>query len=454
MKAISLSKIIFLLALILLCQQLWVPGFFHDGYLYAALGKHAHETGNWLVPRLSDGIYTRFFHHPPLYFMFEGIFFKIFGSDWTQARLFGVFWSLLWIFGLRRALISKTDVETGDLFSLLLIIMPDVLKKARFPNLDFALAFVCGLALILAWREGRKSRWLLAGILLGLGFWIKGIALFLFGPIFVINLIMDRQYLKTFNPYLCVMAMILVGGLWPLLLKSTGNWDIFLGYLDMQFTQTAIEGRGESMPFYTYVVHVLITMPHLILLCLWGIYIKRSSYIKGELTKLGVIWFFSGLVILSCLKFKYSHYLIPYYPGLALMALPGLRDLYERSSARFFGVLSGLTILGACALLFFPLTTKVRRHIELVQMEEAISWRHLNPSEFVLLDQAYEFWSTTNYVAYRFDKPVRAMSYADLTVKSPIVVLANPSKEEEIKSKYNSTLLYRNNRVSILYLAP
>lgn len=450
----NLSRVVFVLGLILLCQQIWVPGFFQDGYLYAALGKNALVHGTWLVPRLSEVTYTEFFHHPPLYFMIEGIFFKLFGSDWTQARLFAVLWALLWIFGLRRVLISKTDVETGDLFALLLILMPDVLKKARFPNLDFALALVCGLALLFVWKERRLARWLLSGLLLGVGFWLKGIALFIFGPIFVVNLFLDRELLKTSKPYLSVIMMILVGGLWPFLLKITGNYDIFLSYLDMQFTGTAIEGRGESMPFYTYIVHVATTMPHLILLALWGLYIERRKYLRNELTLLGAIWFFTGLILLSLMKFKYSHYLIPYYPGLALLALPGLRDLYQRSKEKFSTYLGVLTLTTALVLLTFPLTTKNRRHPELVQMEEALSWQKLAPSEFLLVDHAYEFWSTTNYVAYRFDRPVRSAELSEVRVDAPKVVLVYPEREEEITANFNSKLLYRNHRVSILYLSP
>ncbi len=457
MKEAHLSKIIFIFALILLGQQLWVPGFFHDGYLYAALGKNAAEASHWLVPHLSDSAYARFSHHPPLYFMIEGVFFKLFGSDWTQARLFGILWVLLWLYGMRRVLLKKTTLEVANLFVLLLIVMPDVLKKARFPNLDFALAAMCGIALLIVWKESRTYKWALAGVLLGLGFWFKGLALLVFGAVFLTYLIferLERLHFKTSRPYLCAVLTLAIGALWPLLLKLTGNWDIFTGYLDMQFTHTAIEGRGESMPFYTYIVHVATTMPHLILLALWGLYKERAQYFKNDLTRLGAIWFFTGLILLSCMKFKYSHYLIPYYPGLALLALPGLMAIKKRYAPQFGRALTLLTVTAGLMLLIFPFTTKNRRHPELVQMEQALEWRQLAPEEFILLDGAYEFWSTTNYVAYRFDRPVRAIGMNELVVKSPVVVLTDPSQEAQIAANYKSTLLFRNHRVSIHYLTP
>ncbi len=447
MKALNLTKIIFILALILLCQQIWVPGFFHDGYLYAALGKNAASEGHWLIPKLSDVTYTRFNHHPPLYFMIEGLFFKLFGSDWTQARLFGVIWVFLWIFGMRRLLVRKTDVLTGDLFSLLLILMPDILKKARFPNLDFALALMCGVALLLVWREKRVVRWMISGLLLGLGFWIKGIALFIFGPIFAINLLIDREKLRTLGPYLTIVVMLAIAGLWPLLLWSTDNWDIFTGYLDMQFTHTAIEGRGESMPFYTYIVHVLTTMSHLILLTIWGVYLERSKFLKNELTLLGAVWFLTGLILLSVMKFKYSHYLIPYYPGLALLALPGLRDVYDRSREKFGSYLGAITVLAALALLIFPLTTKTRRHVELIGIEEELAWRKIKVEKFYLVDDAYEFWSTTNYVAYRFNKSVEGLAKVDID-KLPAGIYLLISHPKSLDGSPGIEKVWENHRVS------
>jgi hypothetical protein len=44
--------IIMALGVIVYLQHSWLQGFFQDGYLYAAFGKHAAENGHWLVPHL------------------------------------------------------------------------------------------------------------------------------------------------------------------------------------------------------------------------------------------------------------------------------------------------------------------------------------------------------------------------------------------------------------------
>ena len=79
---------LFFLAIVVYAQQAWVSGFFHDGYLYASLGKNAAIKDFWLIPHYTEQIYSRFSHHLPFIFILEGIFFKIFGASNTTARLF------------------------------------------------------------------------------------------------------------------------------------------------------------------------------------------------------------------------------------------------------------------------------------------------------------------------------------------------------------------------------
>lgn len=50
-----------LLFTVLVFNQSWVPGMFHDGTLYSALGKNAALYGHWLVPKMSDTYYSQFF---------------------------------------------------------------------------------------------------------------------------------------------------------------------------------------------------------------------------------------------------------------------------------------------------------------------------------------------------------------------------------------------------------
>ncbi|MCY4523763.1 MAG: hypothetical protein OXB84_03380, partial [Halobacteriovoraceae bacterium] len=96
------------LGITLFAHHAWVNGFFHDGYLYATMGKNAALKGFWLIPHYTEEFYGRFHQHLPLVFILEGVFFKIFGASNVTARLFIGGFSLatltvliLWIFNLK-----------------------------------------------------------------------------------------------------------------------------------------------------------------------------------------------------------------------------------------------------------------------------------------------------------------------------------------------------------------
>ena len=132
---------VLLLALVLLFQQSWVPGFFQDGYLYAALSKNAAERGFWLVPHLSESLYPEFFHHSPFIFILQGLFFKIVGASYCTARIFGGLFTLGTLFLLYRWSRLLSGKKLAFYSCLLFITLLPLLKKSRFPNLDTPLMF-------------------------------------------------------------------------------------------------------------------------------------------------------------------------------------------------------------------------------------------------------------------------------------------------------------------------
>ncbi len=132
---------LFLFSVVLYCQQSWVPGFFHDGYLYAAFGKNAAQAGHWLIPHASDAVYSRFFHHTPTIFIFEGVFFKIFGASYTTARIFSASFSILTLFLIVHWLRAAGEKRWAYLSGVFFLCLPSLLKKTRFPSLDPALMY-------------------------------------------------------------------------------------------------------------------------------------------------------------------------------------------------------------------------------------------------------------------------------------------------------------------------
>jgi len=351
------------LGVVVSMQMSWVPGFFHDGYLYASFGKNAAELGKWLVPYLGPGAYSRFEQHLPTLFIFEGLFFKLFGSSYSSARIFN---SLFFIFTLcgvyswvRRVSTDKRDAYYSLFF---FIILPPLLKKVRFPNLDIPLMFTIFWSFYyytLALKQNKQSYWLLTGLFFGLSMLIKG-PLGLLVPLSIFaNLVLRKKLdlLLRFNAWVGLLFGFLIFSIWPLSLYFTNNFDIFLDWFKFTFLITIKDGRGAPEPFYTYFLF-LIKQAHLwLILTIVGLFKFR----KNEDLVDAFSFFIAILLFLSIPKFKYSHYIISLYPFLAICSAWGLKALGGTFYRNFYRCFVGLAFSASLVLLVFPITNTSRR---------------------------------------------------------------------------------------------
>ncbi|MCR9204656.1 MAG: glycosyltransferase family 39 protein, partial [Halobacteriovoraceae bacterium] len=307
--------IVLIICLVLYFQNSWVPGMFHDGYLYIAFGKNAAEKGHWLVPFLSETEYPKFDQHPPLYFILEGIWFKIFNFSWTSARVYGLLWMLAAALAFFHLLRRKMGERLALTSSIVLLLMPSLLKKARFPNLDFPLllfSILIFLSLFNIKKERPEKTWLFIGLIGGLALLIKGAgALFILGIVGLFLLLSkeDREQLKTPWPYIGLVLSFALFALWPLALKQRGEFRVFEGYMSGQVFGSLIKGRNlKEIDYFLYFKHLLKTTLPFILLGLW----KYKSFKEKEtrLFLLASIWLGLPLIVFSFMKVKFSNYLI------------------------------------------------------------------------------------------------------------------------------------------------
>lgn len=389
----SLLPLLFL-ATILYLQQAWVPGFFHDGYLYAAFGKHAAELGHWLIPHLNQSTYAEFPDHSPFLFILEGLFFKIFGSNVTQARIFGSLFSLGTIISLYHYTEKESSRKRAFYTTLAFISIYPLIKKTRFPNMDVALMFTMSFALFSYY----KNEWLKCGVFSGLSLLIKGPMAFLIPLIMLIDILFNKSWkkLSDIKPWLSLLLALVIFSIWPILLFMNGRIDIFQKYLHSTFTHTISGGRGlESYQFHAYFVFLLKQTPHLFLLFL--IMLFKA---KDRLTKFSLTCFIVILLFLTAQKLKYSHYLIILYPFYALSVGQTLISFKEKIDLRItFGVKS-LSIILSLVLLIFPLTTKIRRDKPLYKTKEIVESIKIKPNAWAIIGDSYPFFAAANFFAY------------------------------------------------------
>ena len=247
-KILNDKKFLWILTLgvALYFQMSLVPGFFQDGYLYAAFGKNAAELGHWLVPHLTEVSYSRFYHQTSFVFILEGLFFKVFGSSFTAARIFAGLFSLASGPYLFRFLKDHKKDSLAYLSLIIFFLIPPLVKKSRFPNVDLPLMLSILVSLCSCYRAFIKSswrNWLKCGVLFGPFALLKG-SMALLIPLIILVHIISRKSLKTILDL--KHGRVFFSGFLSLSLILSGNIDIFHSWINFTFFRTILESRGSG----------------------------------------------------------------------------------------------------------------------------------------------------------------------------------------------------------------
>ena len=258
----SILFFLILFSLVIYTQNAWIEGFFHDGYLYAALGKHAALKGKWIIPFLSETNFEKFNQHPPFVFMIMGLFFKVFGSSFTAARVFGASWTIasiiLFSLFIRKSLPDNNFQKRIIFFTgIVFLLINDLIKKSRFPGLDTPLMFSFILNYLSFFHsyklrmlnQDKLYHWLITGSLLGISLLIKGPPALIIPLGYFIFLIMSNSVKETlinFKPWAGLSVGFIIFSIWPLLLYYNNHFYIFEYYIKKQFFFSVVEGRGNQ----------------------------------------------------------------------------------------------------------------------------------------------------------------------------------------------------------------
>ena len=408
---------LFFLATVLFAQQAWVNGFFHDGYLYASFGRNAALKGFWLIPHYTEEVYSRFFQHTPLVFILEGIFFKIFGVSNTSARLFVSGFSIatatLLIYWISMQKDKKRKWWPWMSVAVFLLI-PPLIKKSRFVNLDIPLMFFTSAALFFYWRAFTSNRHYYGyGIFFGLSLLTKG-PMGLFIPMITTTHLLLTGKLKEhlFKYLLAITLGFLIFSIWPIALHMTENFDIFLNYLKFTFRFTIQEGRNATENnLFLYFIFLLKQCPlwfGLAILSLWHC-VKEFKKVD-TLFLLFVCSFWIPLICLSFFKHKYSHYLIPIYPAMAALSGYYAQKLSNKWKQNLYNGLKIFSLALALILLIFPITTNIRRDVDVFKILTLTNYLPKAPRLWIIVNNALPFYNTAGVLAWEKDIPVIKMS--------------------------------------------
>tara|TARA_R110002072_G_scaffold1989_3_gene16471 strand:+ start:34055 stop:35476 length:1422 start_codon:yes stop_codon:yes gene_type:complete len=452
--------IILCLGIIVFFQMSWVPGFFHDGYLYAAFGKNAAEKGFWLVPHLNENTYSNFYHHTSFVFILEGIFFKVFGSSYTSARIFAGLFSLTTGCLLFRLLKKSHLKKISYLAMLIFFLIPPLIKKSRFPNIDLPLMLFMFLSLTFYWKAFSSSNWknwLLCGFFFGLSALTKGPMAAWIPMIIIVHLLATSKFkrLKDLKPWLGLTMGLLVFSLWPLSLYLSNNFEIFLEWYKFTFVQAIIEGRGASTPWYVYIVFLLKNVNIIFIFSLFGVYFSFKE--KNGLSFFSTIIFFVIVVTLSTRGLKYSNYLIPLYPFLALLAANGISKLWKNSEVKIVNFSKYLIPITALVLLIFPITNESGRDRELIEAKEILTNMDIKPKKWINFYGCYPFWSIQNLNSYDDGSiTVNQNKLYEYNINKDTIFLIHGTDVPEVEKQFSNQLkkvIYMKKRNIYLYIS-
>jgi len=97
---------------------------FSDGIIYSAISNNlANGYGSFWYPHFTKVAHIQFHEHPPLVFIIQSYFFKIFGDAFYTERIFSLFTAVLTAFGISRCwrlFTDKTALKGYDWLPILL----------------------------------------------------------------------------------------------------------------------------------------------------------------------------------------------------------------------------------------------------------------------------------------------------------------------------------------------
>jgi 4-amino-4-deoxy-L-arabinose transferase len=324
---------------------------------YAEISREMFRSGNLLQPTLLNIFH---FHKPPITFWLTGLGFQLFGINVFGARFF-LQLSLI-LQGILIYLISQRlfGVQVRSVLAVIIYLsFPLSIISARNLTTDsFLTTLVLAVIYTMTAYYCQGDVWGIYGTALftGLGFLTKGQAIFIVPFFYWFYLILARRvkYRVPIKHLLIALILCVTLGLsWYVLVarQLPSLTDYFLGrqLADRVFNAETFE-RTKPGWFYLLILSTT-TLPWFL------VYISsffRSDYKLGkniDALQLSLYWLLLPFIVFSITSSKLMMYLLPIYPGLA-MILAALITRMNNSSLKWFTrIFFGFSwLLGAIAL--------------------------------------------------------------------------------------------------------
>ena len=305
-----------------------------DETRYLSVAWEMFSRGDWLVPHLNGETYS---HKPPLLFWLILSAWKVLGDSETAARLVAPLFGLRHLFltaGLARLIWPGSDGRAVAAVAPFILLGSGLwalfTTLTRFDMMVSTFVLLGVMGLVLAARSFYLIGFVLFALAIGGGALSKGPVILLYllplalaGPYWAPGILHSRFRLSWRAWYWGVLAAVIAGaaiGLaWAIPAARAGGPAYAEAIFWSQSAGRMTESFAHRQPFWWYLPQLpLLLFPWLLWPPAWravGAIMNRAD----PASRLCLLWILGGLAIFSAISGKGPHYLLPLFPGFALL---------------------------------------------------------------------------------------------------------------------------------------
>ncbi|MBN2163858.1 MAG: phospholipid carrier-dependent glycosyltransferase [Pontiellaceae bacterium] len=351
---ILLFIIIYLLPLNL--RQLGVP----DEMRYGEIAREMTASGNYISPRLNG---LHYFEKPAGGHILNAVSLKLFGETNFAVRLMPALFAGIAAWALYLLMRRKYSAETAALGTLILLTCAEFMGIGTYSVLDsivtgFITLTLCFFYPAVETRGLARVGWLiLAGLAAGGAFLIKGFIAFAVPVVVIVPYLLLRKRWKDLLilPWIPLISAVIISLPWSLAIaeQEPDFWRYFFWeeHINRFFSQTHAQHEN---PFWYFIPVILAgTIPWVFTapLPLRDLIRKRRT---EPMILFALCWLIMPFLFFSASSGKLGTYILPCFPGFALLLAVALGDRMEqdrenrsiRTGIYCFGTLLLMTLIG------------------------------------------------------------------------------------------------------------
>ncbi len=391
-------------------------GMFLDGITYSAISKNlANGYGSFWKPHYTKLLYPEFYEHPPLVFILQSYFFKLFGDKFFTEGIFSLTTAILTAFAISRCwrlFSDKKEVKEYDWMPVLLwISVPLVFWSYKNNLLENSVSVFTTFSVFLIAKSliERKLIYLFFGsLLIIMAFLCKGIV-GLFPIVLPFLYMISHKKSRKHLLYGIILILFFGGILFLCLVMIPGLKDNLTNYANQQLLPALNNDREITTSNRFYILFKLfleLLFPILILVYV-GIRTWLSDRQHGMFRNRNALFFLliavaASIPLLMTLKQR-KFYLIPSIPfyilSMSFWILPYIREIYGRISELILGRIRKFSIALLCVVVIVSIFRFGKFSRDGEELKDIYAISRIVP-EGSVISTTSELWSDWYLVAY------------------------------------------------------